>query len=116
MQHISAICARLRLQNALKAPDNPKFRRVRQRNAAFRDRLGSYPEAIDVLHLAGTLFMHSCACGTCLSIILDSELASWLQQTCISSAAEYYFIVCGHVSDPFWLSADSRFCRYTHRF
>ena len=36
------------LQNALSSSD-PKFRRVRQQNAAFQARLGRFPEALEVI-------------------------------------------------------------------
>ncbi|KAK9804353.1 hypothetical protein WJX72_008599 [[Myrmecia] bisecta] len=41
------------LQNALKDPKEPKFRRVRQQNAAFQTKAGRFPAALDLLRLAG---------------------------------------------------------------
>lgn len=40
------------LQNALGSSD-PKFRRVRQGNPAFQSRLGQFPEAVEVMKVAG---------------------------------------------------------------
>jgi len=58
--HLQQLCALLTAdtlrhfapQNALSSSD-PKFRRVRQSNAVFQARLGRYPEALEVLHMAG---------------------------------------------------------------
>ena len=41
------------LRNALTAPQDDRYRRLRPRNAAFVRRLGRFPQALEVLHVAG---------------------------------------------------------------
>lgn len=41
------------LQNALHAPGEPKYRRVRQQNAAFHARAGRHPGCLELLRAAG---------------------------------------------------------------
>ncbi len=41
------------LRNALNAPQDDRYRRLRPRNAAFSRRLGRFPQALEVLHVAG---------------------------------------------------------------
>ena len=41
------------LRNALNAPQDDRYRRLRPRNAAFARRLGRFPQALEVLHVAG---------------------------------------------------------------
>ena len=41
------------LRNALNAPQDDRYRRLRPRNPAFARRLGRFPQAIEVLHVAG---------------------------------------------------------------
>ncbi len=41
------------LRNALNAPQDDRYRRLRPRNPAFARRLGRFPQALEVLHVAG---------------------------------------------------------------
>ena len=41
------------LRNALNAPQDDRYRRLRPRNPAFSRRLGRFPQALEVLHVAG---------------------------------------------------------------
>lgn len=74
------------LRNALSAPQDTRFRRVRQANPAFSRRVGRFPQALEVLKVAGFQPAAADDEGPVLMLQRDDPGLLWLALSAVQTA------------------------------
>ena len=74
------------VQNALRQPEEPRFRRVRQRNTAFQQRAGRFRGALDILQVAGFVQEQQGQEEPSLALKRNDPGLLWLALSAVTSA------------------------------